>query len=437
MSHLRHSPLYRLVCGALVGAGVSLGCAQLLGLERDVPSGPCTVQSDCAPGEVCALGTCRASGATGGTAGSGAAGGSDVTAGGGNGSGGNGSGGEADGDGCGGTPVDGAAACSELPDGTPVTFPGGSPQGSCALGTKVCTSDGTFGPCEGTVPPGQTDCSTSSDINCDGTPDDSQCGVCSLGDTQYCYDGPPDTLGVGTCMQGTQVCELDASGQAEVWGPCAGQVTPAPGDTCEPGNDATCNAVPNEGCLCIDGESSDCGSELQSLGNCAAGTTQCVNGAWSNCSIAAKAADTCDLGDDATCNGQANEGCICINSDTRECGISGTGCSLGTQTCQSGAWGSCVDNTCVDFSVTAPTAKCSASGPNGEIVENSCSIAVCSAGYYVTDCNLFVSSGSGTCSFDGATFGNTVNASVTATKALTATSVGCSFNTCTCRRNGF
>jgi signal transduction histidine kinase len=47
------------------------------------------------------------------------------------------------------------------------------------------------------------------------------------------------------------------------------------------------------------------------------------------------------LGDDATCNGQANEGCTCINDQTRGCGTGGTGCAYGTETCSGGNWGSC------------------------------------------------------------------------------------------------
>jgi hypothetical protein len=219
------------------------------------------------------------------------------------------------------TPAGSAAPCSELPDGTPIEFPGGSPQGPCTQGIKLCQDNGTFESCLGAIAPAQTDRSTNADENCDGTPDNTQCGVCSVASYRCCYDGPPGTQGVGACQQGTQI-QLDASGQNTVWGPCAGQVTPAPSDTCQAGNDATCNEAPNEDCICLNGDSSSCGEALQRLGNCAAGTTQCVNGVWAACSVTPAANDGCNQGDDATCNGYANEGCQCLNNQTRSCGIS-------------------------------------------------------------------------------------------------------------------
>ena len=77
-------------------------------------------------------------------------------------------------------------------------------------------------------------------------------------------------------------------------------------------------------------------------GNCAKGTETCTAaGKWSACSVAPVGADVCSVkGDDATCNGVANEGCPCVTGDTQSCGPAAVGiCKPGTQTCANGVWG--------------------------------------------------------------------------------------------------
>ena len=522
---------------ALLSSVVAFSCAQILGLNEDLPAAPCVLNSDCAPSELClfrvcslackldkdcavgarclntataavcvpseraacssddpaaqcpeglvcdpsgacrndcsnchddqscVLGVCVGSdpnhdpGANGGDGAGGAAGAgieqpedAGATSRGGAANGGAANGGAAHGGAssgagttgdaggsstpsCGDTAVGNTAPCRELADGTAINFPGGMPQGPCKEGTKLCQSDGTFAACKGAVAPGETDCSTAADRNCDGKPDNGQCGQCTLAATQYCYDGAAGTSGVGTCKQGTQVCQLDASGKQTVWGTCAGEVTPAASDTCDDGNDANCNHTKNDGCTCLNGATSTCGDKLQSLGNCAAGSTKCVNGAWGTCSVAPKAKDTCDSKDDSNCNGTQNEGCGCINGGTITCGTTGTSCTEGTRTCQSGAYGSCVGNTCTAFAVTPPSTKCSASGPKGEDVQKSCIIDVCTTGYHVSSCTLFVSSGSGDCEYVGP---SGTAAKVNATTSPSGSgSVSCGLSSCSCIRDGF
>lgn len=46
---------------------------------------------------------------------------------------------------------------------------------------------------------------------------------CTLDATRACYDGPPGTEGVGLCRAGTQTCSAGGT-----FGPCTGQVLPAP-----------------------------------------------------------------------------------------------------------------------------------------------------------------------------------------------------------------
>jgi hypothetical protein len=81
------------------------------------------------------------------------------------------------------------------------------------------------------------------------------------------------------------------------------------------------------------------------LGNCGNGSEPCIAGTWGPCSVQPAAKDSCALqGDDATCNGQPNEGCPCVSGTTQACGpAADVGvCKRGAQTCTNGAWGACV-----------------------------------------------------------------------------------------------
>jgi hypothetical protein len=66
-------------------------------------------------------------------------------------------------------------------------------------------------------------------------------GTCTPGAEQACYEGPPDTEGVGQCRAGVQRCADDGSG----FGPCLGQVLPVV-------------EGPFDGPLCADGLDNDC-----------------------------------------------------------------------------------------------------------------------------------------------------------------------------------
>lgn len=61
---------------------------------------------------------------------------------------------------------------------------------------------------------------------------------CEPGATEACYDGPPQTAGVGSCTPGARTCE--PNGQ---FGPCEGQVLPAL-DDCQTAADEDCDGAP-------------------------------------------------------------------------------------------------------------------------------------------------------------------------------------------------
>lgn len=115
--------------------------------------------------------------------------------------------------------------------------------GACIMGEQVCSDPVSYGvgvwsDCQGAVGPAPTEtCGNNIDDDCNGIVDDG-CD-CNPGETQPCYDGPAGTEGVGLCTGGTQDC-VDHR-----WGPCTGQVLPAP-ETCD-GQDEDCNGMIDDG----------------------------------------------------------------------------------------------------------------------------------------------------------------------------------------------
>ncbi|MFZ6183941.1 nucleotide-binding protein [Nannocystis pusilla] len=117
---------------------------------------------------------------------------------------------------------------------------GSESEGSATMATSETTVDPT------TVGPTTNDTTTevttgeTTAVDPSNGPDGTDTGVpgeCGPGDTQDCYSGPPDTLGVGLCAAGQQTCGPD-----ETWGPCDGEVLPA-AESCEIEGDEDCDGV--------------------------------------------------------------------------------------------------------------------------------------------------------------------------------------------------
>lgn len=200
--------------------------------------------------------------------------------------------------------------------------------GTCATGSQLCTDDGTWGPCN--IERAEADsCEPGNDDNCDGTANEG-C-PCVDGEIRSCAEA----LAMGRCAEGIQEC-VDG-----VWTTCS--IEPAAADGCDEGNDDNCNGIPNEGCDCVEGEIRSC-ADGGLGGKCAGGTQTCsADGTWSPCSITPSERDTCEPDNDDNCNGTPNEGCPCVGDETRSCadvGAKGT-CAQGIQQCQDGAWSAC------------------------------------------------------------------------------------------------
>jgi hypothetical protein len=195
----------------------------------------------------------------------------------------------------------------------------GTDVGACTSGTSTCSA-GVMGACVGSAVASDELCD-GIDNDCDNVPDDNLTRPCDTADA-----------GKGICKAGTQTC----SGGS--WGVCTGSVT-ARAEVCDaPMLDENCNGTPNEGCACSNGAVGNCGTDV---GACDFGTWTCTDGRWGPTCTGGKgpaAAETCNNIDD-NCDGNIDEGL------TRACGRSGTApCRLGTETCQRGAWVNCTGN---------------------------------------------------------------------------------------------
>ena len=179
--------------------------------------------------------------------------------------------------------------------------------------------------------------------------------VCTPGESGLCYTGPQGTQIVGLCKAGLTTCLEDGSG----YGPCVGEIVPAP-ESCQTMGDDDCDGQSNEeGCACTPGSTAPCYTGPMGtldVGICKAGTQLCnaEGTAYGACTgQTLPAAETCAAPEDEDCDGSVNEGgagCVCVPGSNAPCytGPGGTLnvgiCKTGLQMCnaQGTAYGPCV-----------------------------------------------------------------------------------------------
>ncbi len=217
--------------------------------------------------------------------------------------------------GCGSSDTGGVSSTSSGTGATGGISPGGAGGvgGVGGAGGGECTEE----VCDGL----DNDCDSEVDEGCE----------CTDGQTQSCYSGDPNLLGIGDCAEGTQTCDL-----AGDWGPCVDEVLPVAED-CD-GGDNDCDGAVDE----------DFGSVTCGLGICQVTVDECVEGVPTPCLPGQpNPTETCD-GTDDNCDGQVDEGCTCVNGTSQPCytGSPQTQnvgeCEDGIQTCVNGLYGNCV-----------------------------------------------------------------------------------------------
>jgi len=179
----------------------------------------------------------------------------------------------------------------------------GTPGCECEIQTETC--NGADDDCDRRIDEGITAaevCDNMVDDDCDMAIDE-ECECTPVGRMRSCGSA------TGECMEGMQTC--GAGG----WSRCTGAVGPGT-ETCDAARlDEDCNGVPNDGCMCDEGETQTCTS-----GSCTGTETCDVSGAWGTCS-AMSSAETCN-GIDDNCDGTTDEGTTCgectqVNNGTR------------------------------------------------------------------------------------------------------------------------
>lgn len=128
-----------------------------------------------------------------------------------------------------------------------------------------------------TCQPRPRDCTSSLDNDCNGKPDNQESTycVCVVGESRACLEHPGYD-GKGICKAGRQTCAASSDKQTSAWADdCTGAVAPAT-EVCDAvGLDEDCDGQANDGCECVNGSSVPC--------ECGPATI-CVNGKKGTCS---------------------------------------------------------------------------------------------------------------------------------------------------------
>ena len=181
----------------------------------------------------------------------------------------------------------------------------------------VCTEDAAGTVCAAVAGPPSSEVCNGQDDDCDGEVDN--------GADAVCYDGEPQSRGIGNCVAGVRTCANGALGA------CVGQVTPQVELCNGRREDEDCDGLVDEICLCDEGESIECGRDAPP---CQAGRQRCVAGAFGPCEGAVGPTDeVCDFVDN-DCNGVLDDvpANVCYSGPEGTQGV-GT-CVAGHETCK-------------------------------------------------------------------------------------------------------
>lgn len=168
----------------------------------------------------------------------------------------------------------------------------GSDIGECTTGTITCKG-GKFNNCTGKKDPTVEQCD-GKDNNCDGQVDEKVTKECGKN--------------VGICRKGIQTCTNGSWGAT-----CVGEVKASASEICIDGLDNDCDNLVDEGCVCTNGQTQKCGTDV---GACVAGTQTCANNKWGSCigQTTPDASDPCN-GIDDDCDNEIDENAACADGN--------------------------------------------------------------------------------------------------------------------------
>lgn len=193
-------------------------------------------------------------------------------------------------------------------------------KGRCTLGKRVCVN-GKLSTCTGAITPVTEACTTAgaaTDEDCNGLTDE----ICSCmeGETRACYPSASNTLNVGKCKAGMQVC---ANGML---GACTGAVMPQTETCANEGADDDCDGAGDN----ILNRDAPC-TVASNMGICRSGTLQCKGSELTCVTLPPAAAESCN-GVDDDCNGKTDEA-FNLQTDSANCGACGASCAAGEACC--------------------------------------------------------------------------------------------------------
>lgn len=137
--------------------------------------------------------------------------------------------------------------------------------------------------------------------------------ICEPDESEPCpYGGPPSADGVGPCHPGARACLPGGA----AWGPCEGEVLPAPAEDCTSSVDDDCNGEVNDGCACAPGDKQSCYTgppSTDGVGTCAPGNQTCSDDgrSWAPCldEVLPAAHEDCVTSVDMDCDGSPPPPC--------------------------------------------------------------------------------------------------------------------------------